>query len=468
MNRPKTRFAIKNLISRFQIYTSHQPILKHLLIVTPVSLLSRGGTLLIYAVLANWFGANPEMDYLYYYWGIAVFLVQILSSASAYSILIPLVAEERAKSQADASACLRAIFSVYLIGMPGICCVSFTICYFVSSLFLPRPDLPVSIAIGIVCGLAVFTISASIRWLLRAVLDAYQRFSLPAIVQALAVPAVVGLTYALKPSIGLISVVFALIISELLQTISLFIVCRFSLEFKGLFSFVHAQRHWRAYSKTKQFVKQFFLMMGTSISAGANPVVDRGMSSSLSAGSVSKLDYAFRLCTIPETVTGVIMPVLLSHWSAISADANIHVLRQSVWKGVLAIVGVMGPIIYGFYFFRIAVVDVLYGHGAMSEPERLHVASLLGIYLIGTLPRLISRLLIRAHLSVQNVAFVFSATLVRTAFNPILNLIFMKRWGLEGIALSTTLLSFPSMVYIGIAFLIVSRRRMKNMKLDAG
>ena len=95
----------------------------------------------------------------------------------------------------------------------------------------------------------------------------------------------------------------------------------------------------------------------------------------------------------------------------------------------------------------------------MTESERLHVASLLGIYLIGTLPRLISRLLIRAHLSLQNVTFVFSATLIRTAFNPILNLIFMKRWGLEGIALSTTLLSFPSMIYIGIAFWIVSHRR---------
>ncbi|MDE0184783.1 MAG: hypothetical protein OXP71_04930 [Candidatus Poribacteria bacterium] len=468
MNRPKTRFAFKDLISRFQISAPHQSILKNLLIVTPVSLMSRGGTLLIYAVLANWFGVNPEMDFLYYYWGIAVFLVQILSSASAYSILIPLVAEERTKSQAHSNACLRAIFSVYLVGMPSICCVLFTICYIVSSLFLPRPDIPDIITIGIVCGFAVFTISASIRWLLKGVLDAYQRFSLPAIVQALAVPAVIGLTYALKPSIGLSSIVFALIISELLQTTTLFIVCRFSLKIKGLFSLVHAQRHWRAYSKTKRFVKQFFLMMGTAISAGANPVVDRGMSSSLSAGAVSKLDYSFRLCTIPETVAGVIMPVLLSHWSAISADANIQFLRQSVWKGVLVIVGVMGPIIYGFYFFRIAIVDLLYGHGAMSEPERFHVASLLGIYLIGTLPRLISRLLIRAHLSLQNVTFVFSATLLRTAFNPILNLIFMKRWGLEGIALSTTLLSFPSMVYIGIAFLIVSRRRMNSMKIDEG
>ena len=459
MNRPKTRFTIKNLISRFQISAIHQSILKNLLIVTPVSLLSRGGMLLIYTVLANWFGVNPEMDFLYYYWGIAIFLIQILSSASAYSVLIPLLAEERAKSHDDANVCLRAIFSVYLIGMTSICCVLFAICYMVSSLFLPRPYITGSAATVIVCGLAVFTISASIRWLLKAVLDAYQRFSLPAIVQALAVPAVIGLIYALKQPIGLISVVFALIIGELFQVISLFIACRYSLKLKRLLNFVNAQSHWQAYSKTKRFIKQYFLMMGTAISAGANPVVDRGMSSSLSAGSVSKLDYAFKLCAIPETVTGVIMPVLLSHWSAISADANVQFLRQSVWKGVLATVVVMAPLISGFYYYRIAIVDLLYGHGAMTEPERLHVASLLGIYLIGTLPRLISRMLIRAHLSLQNVTFVFSATLIRTAFNPILNLIFMKRWGLEGIALSTTLLSFPSMIYIGIAFWIVSHRR---------
>ena len=74
MTRPNIRFATKNIISRFHISATHQSILKNLLIVTPVSLMSRGGMLLIYAVLANWFGVNPEMDFLYYYWGIAIFL----------------------------------------------------------------------------------------------------------------------------------------------------------------------------------------------------------------------------------------------------------------------------------------------------------------------------------------------------------------------------------------------------------
>ena len=101
---------------------------------------------------------------------------------------------------------------------------------------------------------------------------------------------------------------------------------------------------------------------------------------------------------------------------------------------------------------------MVYGHGVMSEAEGLHVASLVGIYLVGVFLQLIGRLLIRAHFALQNFAFVFSATLLRSVLNPFLNLIFMKSWGLEGIVLATTLLSLPSLVYIAVGFWIVCHR----------
>ena len=88
----------------------------------------------------------------------------------------------------------------------------------------------------------------------------------------------------------------------------------------------------------------------------------------------------------------------------------------------------------------------------MSVEAQSHTASLLGIYLIGTLPRIISRLLIRAHLARQNHLTVVTATLIRLVLNPVLNWIFMQYWGLEGIAWSTTLLSYPILAYIAIEF----------------
>ena len=441
---------IKNLIS-----ATDRSILKNVLIVTPLSLMGRAGTLLIYAILANWFGVNPGMDFLYYHWGVAIFLVELLSSASVYSVLIPLLTEERAKSHAAANACLRAIFSVYLICMGGLCCVFSTLSYLITRFFLPQPNLHAKAMLGIILGFTFFTIVASVRWLFKAVLDAYQQFYLPVIMHGLRVPLVIGLIYTLKGSLGLFSIVFALIIGELFQGMVLFIACRFSLKMTGLFGIAG----WRSYEKMGQFIKQCITMMGAAISDGMNPVVDRGMASSVGIGSVSKLDYTLKLCAIPETVTGVIMPVLLSHWSAISADADLQQLRYSVWKGILVLLALMGPVIFGFYHFRIAIVELLYGHGVMEKPERLHVASLFGIYLIGTLPRLISRLLIRAHLALRNTTFIFSATVIRTILNPFLNLVFMKLWGLEGIAFSTALLSFPLTAYIGIAFWLVSHRK---------
>ena len=451
-------YFLNLLMSKNPISVTDRTIIKNILIVTPLSLMGRGGTLLIYAVLANWFGVKQGMDFLYYHWGVAIFLTEILSSASVYSVLIPLLATERIKSHADANTCLRAIFSLYLICIPAICCVFSVVSYLISRFFFPQPNLSALVPIGILLGFSFFTIIAGIRWMLRGVLDAYQRFNLPAIVQGLRVPVVIGLIFLLKSSLGILSIVLALIIGELFQVMTLFIACRFSLKMRGLFNVTQAQTHWRKYPKTGEFIRQCLTMMGAAISDGINPVVDRGMASTLGPGSVSKLDYALRLCAIPETVTGVILPVLLSHWSAISADAGQHQLRRSVWNGVLITLVLMGPLIFVLHHFRISIVQLVYGHGVMESAEQLHVASVLGVYLIGVLPRLISRLLIRAHLSLQNVTFIFSATLIRTVFNPILNLVFMRIWGLEGVALSTALLSFPLMVYIGVAFWIASRR----------
>ena len=210
-------------------------------------------------------------------------------------------------------------------------------------------------------------------------------------------------------------------------------------------------------------------MMGAAISDGLNPVIDRGMASSLGASSVSKLDYALRLCAIPETLTGVTLPVLLSHWAKISSPDSQSGkrlktgresefpptgtrLQRSVWQSVVVLLILMVPFLIGFYLFRVDIVTLLYGHGALSEAGQSHIASLLGIYLLGMLPRLISRLLIRAHLVRQAHWTVVTATLIRLILNPFLNWFFMQYWGLEGIAWSTALLSYPILAYITFMF----------------
>ena len=98
---------------------SQASLLKNVLIITPLSLIGRAGTFLIYVVLANWFGDPAEMDFIYYYWGIAVFLIELLSAASAYSVLVPMLAEARAKGETEAQRCVQSIFSQYIIFMPG-------------------------------------------------------------------------------------------------------------------------------------------------------------------------------------------------------------------------------------------------------------------------------------------------------------------------------------------------------------
>ena len=434
-----------------QLQTS---LLKNVLLITPLSLIGRVGTFLIYVALANWFGDTAEMDFIYYYWGIAAFLIELLSAASAYSVLVPLLAEARAKGATEAQRCVQSILSRYIGLMPWLCCLLVAVSWGISQLFFPNAGLTTSTIIGTVCGFLCFAIIASIRWIFKAILDTYQVFHLPVIVQGLRAVLVIGTIFLCKPHISWFSIPLALIIGELFQTIILCQRCSvvLKLPLRNLFKMTQVQSGTEGFPYTKQFLRQCFLMMGAAMSDGLNPVVDRGMASSLGASSVSKLDYALRLCAIPETLTGVTFPVLLSHWANISSSDNGKQLQQSVWRGVIVVIVLMVPFLIGFYIFRSDIVALLYGHGKLSEGGQSHIASLLGIYLIGMLPRLISRLLIRAHLARQNHLTVVTATLIRLILNPFLNWVFMQYWGLEGIAWSTALLSYPILAYIAIEF----------------
>ncbi len=432
-------------------------LLKNILVVTPLSLIGHAGTSLIYVVLANWFGDPAEMDFIYYYWGIAGFLIQLLSSASAYSVLVPLLAEARMKSETEAQRCVQSIFSRYITIMPWLCCLLVAISYVISQRFLPNTGLTPTTTFGIVCGFLALAIIASVRWILKAILDTYQVFYLSIIGQGLSAVFVIAVIYLCKPSLTWFSIPLALIFGELFQVIVLFPKCCAILNLQVR----HLKLDLRATSYTDQFRHQCLLMIGAAIADGLNPVVDRGMASTLGAGSVSKLDYALRLCAIPERLTGGALPVLLSHWAKISSSeqqpennqtTNGTQFQRSVWQGAVILLVLMTPLLTGFYLFRENLVSILYGHGKLSEAGQLHIASLLGIYLIGMMPRLMSRLLIRAHLARQAHRTVVIATLIRLVLNPFLNWLFMQYWGLEGIAWSTALLSYPILAYIAIAF----------------
>lgn len=436
-------------------------ILKNVLIIAPLSLIGRAGTLLIYVVLANWFGDTAEMDFIYYYWAIAVFLIELLSAASAYSVLVPLLAEARAKGETEAQRCVQSISSLYITIMPGLCCLLVGTSWAVSQLFFPNAGLAPSTIIGIICGFLIFAIVSAVRWMLKAVLDTYQAFQLPVIVQGIRAVFVIGAIYLFKPTLAWFSIPFALILGEVFQVLILFPRCCAVLNLRAR----DLKISWQETPYTKAFLRQCLPMMGAAIADGLNPVVDRGMASTLGASSVSKLDYALRLCAIPETLTGVTLPILLSHWAKIFASEAhsenaqqgspkrpAYGVRRSVWQGVTVLLVLMVPFLVVFYLFRLDLVTVLYGHGKLLEAGQNHIASLLGIYLIGMLPRLISRLLIRAHLARQAHRTVFTATLIRLILNPFLNWLFMQYWGLEGIAWSTALLSYPILAYIAIAF----------------
>ena len=342
-------------------------VLKNVLIVAPLSLIGRAGTFLIYVVLANWFGDTAEMDFIYYYWGIAIFLIELLSAASAYSVLVPLLAEARAKGETEAQRCVQSIFSLYIMIMPGLCCLLVGISWAISQLFFPNAGLAPSTTIGIVCGFLIFAIVSAVRWMFKAVLDTYQVFQLPVIVQGIRAVLVIGVIYLLKPFLAWFSIPFALILGEIFQVFILFPRCCSVLNLRVR----DLKIGWQETQYTKSFLQQCFLMMGAAISDGLNPVVDRGMGSTLGTSSVSKLDYSHSVCVQSlKHSQGSHCPFCYRTGRKFphpnQTQRTHQQLQRSVWQGIMALLALMVPFLVVFYLFRSDIVVVLYGHGKLS------------------------------------------------------------------------------------------------------
>ena len=199
---------------------------------------------------------------------LAVFLIELLSAASAYSVLVPLLAEARAKGETEAQRCVQSISALYITLMPGLCCLLVGISWAVSQFFFPGAGLTPSITIGIVCGFLIFAIVSAERWILKAILDTYQAFQLPVIVQGIRAVLVIGTIYLFKPVMAWLSIPLALILGELFQVLILFPRCCAVLNLRVR----DLKIDWQETPYIKSFLRQCILMMGAAIADGLNPV----------------------------------------------------------------------------------------------------------------------------------------------------------------------------------------------------
>lgn len=209
------------------------------------------------------------------------------------------------------------------------------------------------------------------------------------------------------------------------------------------FSFWTAAVDWK---ETRHLLREFFLKASLQALAlfamGLIPLTDKWFASWLSKGDLSLISYADRLFQIPYQIFLMgILQVYLSFWAeSYHKDSPLGFWKKAKKdiKGTVA-----AAFVFSIFLFwaRHFIVGSLFGTGRLTEDQRVSLSDLFGWLAVGFAPAVINLLYARVLFVLKESYLFFVHAWLKLGLNIFFNFVLMKYFGLNGIALSTTVVS---------------------------
>jgi putative peptidoglycan lipid II flippase len=202
-------------------------------------------------------------------------------------------------------------------------------------------------------------------------------------------------------------------------------------------------------------VRRIFLIMGPSVLTVAtvqiNVMVNTIFATSVSTGAVSHLNYAFRVLHFPMGLFGVALSVaslpVLSKLVLESKKKDFeNTLQDSMrWNFYLALGSGMG-----LWIFAEVLMGILYEHGQFTRQDTLVSAEVLRAYAVGLMAFNSVKVLTSAFYAIENVWVPGLISILSIGLNYVLNSLLVHKFGAQGLAATTSLVSFVNLFLLMI------------------
>ncbi len=277
-----------------------------------------------------------------------------------------------------------------------------------------------------------------------AVLNAHERYLLAALSPA-AVPAgILGALVTAGPNPRIQVVGFGLVAGTLLQCTLLGLALRrlgVRLSLPSGPTPVAASR----------LLGQYIPAVGGACLMAGSMLIDQIMAAMLPGGSVSALNYGNKLVAlIVGFGTAGLGSAVLPHFGRMAARRDWLALRRSV-RVAAAIVAVIAVPMTGLLIvLSPMIVRIIYQRGAFSATDAQLVAEVQSVLLLQAPFNLVGMLFVRLIAALQRNSILFWGAAVSLSLNVVLNYLFMQRWGIVGIALSTSAVYTFACMFLGV------------------
>lgn len=292
-------------------------------------------------------------------------------------------------------------------------------------------------SVGLVC----------ITYVLKAYLEIYDYFLITGLMP---LPYNISIIIAvlLSKKFGVNMLAYGTVIAFFLQMIFLIPFCYK----KGLKYSLNINLH------DKNLKRMALAIVPILIGASANQInslVDKNLASKLATGSMSSLNYAYKLDIFViglfvASITSVIYPL----FSKLGSDNNLKQLKITFCKSVNLVILITMPISVGAFILAEPIIRILFERGAFDENATKITAQVLSLYTIGMVATGMRDVMVRVFYSLQDTKVPMKNSILSVLFNIFLSLILIRFMNVSGLALSSSISAI-----LAVCFLMYNLRK---------
>ena len=436
--------------------TERRSILKTTLLVLPAHVVLRAIEPILPLLLAYWFGRSDATDIYYFAWAVFAFAGSLVFSAYQDSALVPILAEERIARRAELPRLLGAVLAhTWAIGSA----IALAVGLVALGWFAIRYEGPsFTLAATMVVPFSLLLVAMSTRTFFATVLTAERHFFVQPVASAAGMLLNVGLLAALHDRVGVAIVPVAALCGEVVASAAL---AWFTLRIVGL--------SIRLCFARPPALVAFARLIAAEVGGGAvtrvNPVVDQlmaGLAAVVGGGTLLRLSGD--VASLPTSLLqAALLPVLLSHLSDDFARRDLATIRRTVVRALGSVCALLVVMAVLLHVVRAPLLRFVFLRGAMDAAGVDRMIALLPFHLVGLAPFGALRVLARAHVALKNSTIMLSMGILNAGCNVVFNVVLLQVLGLQGIALSTSLVQLA----VAIVFWFRFEARLAALRAEA-
>ena len=342
-------------------------------------------------LLANQFGAGLELDIYYAAFRIPDLLFVLFASVLSVYVLLPFVARARTVSETQAALVLAQVYSVFLVGYTVIAAVIFVIAPYIMVWLYPGfSETSLDTVITLTRILLLQPLFLGLSSLLGVVTQLQHRFVIYALSPLLYNLGIIFGATVLFSYFGLPGIALGVIIGALFHLLIQWPLVRGS---SLSFSFTSTID-----VRLLREIAAVALPRSLTLSLGQIQILFLvSLASTMTIGSVSILQFAFNLQSVPLAIIGMSYSVAaFPTLTELLAQKKIAEFNTYVMTALRHIIFWSVPIVALVIVLRAQIVRVLLGSGSFDWADTRLTAAALGLFVISLTAQALALLIVRA------------------------------------------------------------------------